>query len=58
MFKSMLLTYEKLPAPGSKIGLMDRGLIREGMWADIVIFDLKKLGIEQQIDFHMNILRE
>jgi len=27
----MLLTYEKLPAPGSKIGLMDRGLIREGM---------------------------
>jgi len=29
--------------PAQKLGLMNRGLIREGMWADIVIFDLKKI---------------
>lgn len=29
--------------PAQKLGLMDRGLIREGMWADIAIFDLKKI---------------
>lgn len=29
--------------PASRIGLRDRGLLREGMWADIVQFDLETL---------------
>lgn len=29
--------------PASKLGLQDRGLILEGMWADIVIFDPRKV---------------
>jgi len=29
--------------PACKVGLLDRGLIREGMWADIVIFDPQKI---------------
>lgn len=29
--------------PAQKLGVKDRGLLREGMWADIVIFDLKEV---------------
>jgi len=29
--------------PAQKLGLRDRGLLREGMWADIVIFDPKTI---------------
>lgn len=30
--------------PARKVGLFDRGLIREGLWADVVIFDLEKIA--------------
>ncbi|MCD6348249.1 MAG: amidohydrolase family protein, partial [Candidatus Korarchaeota archaeon] len=29
--------------PAERIGLHDRGLVREGMWADLVIFDPERV---------------
>ena len=29
--------------PAQKLGLMDRGLIREGGWADVVVFNPKRV---------------
>jgi N-acyl-D-aspartate/D-glutamate deacylase len=29
--------------PAQKLGLKDRGLLRKGMWADMVIFDAKTI---------------
>ncbi len=32
--------------PASRMGLADRGVIREGLWADVVVFDLDKIKDE------------
>lgn len=29
--------------PASRLNQQDRGLLKEGMWADIVIFDVEKI---------------
>jgi N-acyl-D-amino-acid deacylase len=29
--------------PGTRLGLKDRGLIKEGLWADITVFDPEKI---------------
>ena len=29
--------------PATKLGIQDRGLIRENMWADITVFDLERI---------------
>lgn len=31
-------------APAQRLGLRDRGLVRDGMWADIAIFDPERIG--------------
>lgn len=36
--------------PAQRLGLTDRGLLREGSWADIVIFDPKKVGDKATYD--------
>ena len=33
--------------PASIMGLHDRGLVREGMVADLMVFDLGKLGVKE-----------
>ena len=30
--------------PAQRLGLKDRGLLKEGMWADVVVFDPEKVS--------------
>ncbi len=32
--------------PAARMGLADRGVIREGLWADVVVFDLERIKDE------------
>jgi N-acyl-D-aspartate/D-glutamate deacylase len=38
--------YRMSALPAHAAGFKDRGVLREGAWADVVVYDLKNLGIE------------
>src|ERR1700761_8118514 len=40
--------YRMSALPAHAAGFRDRGVLREGAWADVVVYDLKGLGIEPE----------
>src|SRR6202171_5447803 len=40
--------YRLSALPAHAAGFRDRGILREGAWADVVVYDLKNLGIEPE----------
>jgi N-acyl-D-aspartate/D-glutamate deacylase len=41
--------YRLSALPAHAAGFRDRGVLREGEWADVVVYDLEKLGVEGEL---------
>ena len=41
LFHQRVISRKMTSFPAQRLGLPDRGLLKEGMWADVVVFDPK-----------------